>query len=184
MFKQFHKEGFLLTLYFTWHIQYVECLTLFDKSKSYAVYDKWNITTVGRLVLNFKTQSQYSLLLYVDDVSEDEYSENIEHRSRGCYLEISLNKGQVEVIRQTLRASGEFDKQVLLIGEHINNLEWHTLTVTKYIGTLQVSVDNEVARLDFSSSDDIFQINSELYIGGLSEEKTKSSLGFAKFKPR
>ncbi|XP_002159075.2 axotactin isoform X1 [Hydra vulgaris] len=183
MFTLFNKNGYLLILFFIWCIQFFDCITLFDNSKSYAVYDKWNITTVGKLVLNFKTQSQYSLLLYVDDKSEDGL-ENAENNSEGNYLEISLNKGQVEVIKQTVKLSGEIHKQVLSLGENVNNLEWHTLTVTKYIGTLQVSVDNNVALLDFSSNDDKFQINSYLYIGGLSEEKTKSSFGFAKLKPR
>lgn len=169
----------ILLFYYLWR---VSGITLFDKKESYAIFDVWNITTVGQLELKFKTQSRYCLLLYVDDHHFKQYDEPTETKTDGSFLEVTLIKGQLEV---TLQILNKKYKQRIRLGHHLNDLAWHTLRLTKFVGTLQVNIDDETKLITLSKSiADSFYINSRLYIGGLSKTKMERSYGSAKAKPR
>lgn len=152
-----------------------------DKTKSFATYKVWNITLVGKLELNFKTNSKYCMLLYIDNQKYSQHGQPFA-KNDSSYLEVALVKGRIEVI---LQIASTKNKHRLTVGENLNNLKWHTLTITKYDQVLQVQIDERSRMINFK--DNIarkFRIESRLYLGGLSEDKMKSSYGLAKQKPR
>ena len=167
----------------------VNCITLFDKSKSYTIYDVWNITTVGRLELKFKTQSQYCLLLYVDGHDDqnkvNKTLQNERHvRTEGHFLQVALINGELEITQQIISRKQRHKKSIN-IGSELNDLQWHTFKITKFVGTLQVEIDRQMKILSFSKNiGDKFKIKSRLYVGGLSKAKIERSYGTAKFMPR
>lgn len=155
-------------------------ILLFDESKSFAIYDVWNITTVGKLQLEFKTNSKYSTLLYVDNQRNSQFGQY--DKNDESYLEIALIQGRIQVTQQIVNTQ---NKERFLIGENLNNLKWHTLVITKYVESLRVEVDEQSHMISFSESiSKKFRIESKLYIGGLSENKIKFSYGSAKKIPR
>ena len=160
------KEIYIIILYL-FNLCQIECLTLFDKSKSYAVYDIWNITEAGKLELKFKTQCQYCLLLYIDDQSFKLENKRPSSQIKN-YLEVALVKGQIRVTQQILT-----EKYKMFIGFELNNLKWHTLRITKYIETLEVQVDKSTKIIPFPKNfTSKFEIKSRLFLGGLSPDKT------------
>ena len=157
-------------------------ILLFDKSKSYAVYDTWNITRTGQLELNFRTNCRYCLLLYIDNKNEDKTS-SLANNEDENYLELSLTGGKLEL---TLQAVSRSYKKTVIIGQNLNDLKWHSLKLQKYIESLMVDVDNDYSeRLAIPGSvAKRFRINSRLYIGGLAESNLPTSYGSAKLKQR
>ena len=162
------KEIYIIILYL-FNLWQIECLTLLDKSKSYALYDIWNITEAGKLELKFKTQSQYCLLLYIDDQSFKLENKRPSSQVKN-YLEVALIKGQIRVTQQILSKKSKYK---ILIGFDLNDLKWHTLRITKYIETLEVQVDKATRVISFPKTlASKFEIKSRLFLGGLSPDKT------------
>lgn len=165
----------------TTQLQWGSCMTFLDKSRSYAIYDSWDITEAGKLELTFKTQSSYCVILYVDSKSLDgSFSSNrhsgIDSNSGGdgspeneSFLHVALERGTVIV---TLQIASEKNTRVVRIGNDLNNLEWHRLVIAKFVGTLQVEVDDLQSIVNYPNDlDEKFRIESRLYVGGLSEKK-------------
>jgi len=163
------------------HLQVVDCITFFDKSKSYAIYDVWDISKVGKLEMSFKTQSSYCMLLYVDSnmILNGDSSSTVERES---FLQVVLTQGSIIVTQQI---DSEKHTREIHLGEDLNDLEWHKLTITKFVGTLQVEVDR-VMKIVYFPNDvgEKFKISSRMFVGGLSESKQKLALGTVQYMPR
>ena len=157
----------------------VDSMTFFDKSKSYAIYDSWDISKEGKLELSFKTQSSYCMLLYLDSNLIGESSSTAKYES---FLHVVLTQGSIIVTQQI---ESEKHKLEIQLGENLNDLEWHKLTITKYIGTLQVEVDRFMKIVNFPNDIGVkFKINSRMFVGGLSKGKQNLALGTVQYIPR
>ena len=154
-------------------IQWISSMTFLDKSRSYAIYDPWNITEAGKLELIFKTHSSYCVILYVDSkgVNRNIYNNKATstHVEDESFLHVALEQGSL-VLTQQIASSK--NTRIVRIGYDLNDLEWHRLVITKFVGTLQVEVDSLHKIVNYPNDlEKRFQINSRLYIGGLSEKK-------------
>ena len=167
------------------------CITLFDKQKSYAMYEAWDMAQSGKLRLKFRTQCQYCLLLYIDDteLSEDmSLTERRPTRTRreGSYVQIALVKGQLHLL-QNIRSRNGDERHTITMGEELNNLKWHTLTLSTVGHQTHVYLDDHTTSRHVSFKKHIapgFTIRSKLYIGGLSRAKKAASYGRAKIIQR
>lgn len=159
-------------------------MTFLDKSQSYAIYDSWNITEAGKLELTFKTQSSYCVILYVDSRKVDSYGIYDKTNNKGStssgnvkvdhsFLHVALEQGSVVVTQQI---ASQKNTRVVRIGYDLNDLEWHHLVITKFVGTLQVELDSLHKIVNYPNNlEEKFRIESRLYVGGLSEKKLEHS---------
>ena len=158
-------------------------MTFLDKSRSYAIYDSWNITAAGKLELTFKTQSSYCVIMYVDSRKVNSYGSYDRTNNKGStgggvkvdhsFLHVALEQGSVVVTQQI---ASQKNVRIVRIGHDLNDLEWHRLVITKFIGTLQVEVDSLHKIVNYPNDlEEKFIIGSRLYVGGLSEKKLEQN---------
>ncbi|XP_066913033.1 axotactin-like isoform X1 [Clytia hemisphaerica] len=177
----------LLTLILVHQFIVIQSITFLDKSKSYAVYNTWNITEAGKLELSFKTQTSHVMLLYVDSVRTKDTSiggnrHNFHDSKSESFLQVTLINGAIEVTQQI---DSEEHTKVIRIGENLNDLKWHRLVLTKFVGTLQVEVDHYHQIVNYPNEvGQKFHINSRLFVGGLSEQKQLTAFGAISFMSR
>lgn len=159
-------------------IHMIDSMTFLDKSRSYAIYDSWNITSAGKLELTFKTQSSYCVIMYVDSRKVNSYGTYDRTNNKGSassvakdhsFLHVALEQGSVVVTQQI---ASQKNVRVVRIGHDLNDLKWHRLAITKFVGTLQVEVDSLHKIVNYPNDlEEKFTIGSRLYVGGLSEKK-------------
>lgn len=171
-----------MLLLFLTQIRMIDSMTFLDKSRSYAIYDSWNITSVGKLELTFKTQSSYCVIMYLDSRKVNSYGNyDDKNNNKGStsstadhsFLHVSLEQGSVVVTQQI---ASQKNVRVVRIGHDLNDLEWHRLVITKFVGTLQVEVDSLHQIVNYPNDlEEKFKIESRLYVGGLSEKKLEQN---------
>ena len=171
-----------LLLLFLTQIRMIDSMTFLDKSRSYAIYDSWNITSVGKLELTFKTQSSYCVIMYLDSRKVNSYGnyddknnnkDSTSSKADHSFLHVALEQGSMVVTQQI---ASQKNVRVVRIGHDLNDLEWHRLVITKFVGTLQVEVDSLHQIVNYPNDlEDKFKIESRLYVGGLSEKKLEQN---------
>ena len=76
----------------------------------------------------------------------------------------------------TQQIASQKNVRVVRIGHDLNDLEWHRLVITKFLGTLQVEVDSLHQIVNYPNDlEEKFKIESRLYVGGLSEKKLEQN---------
>lgn len=171
-----------MLLLFLTQIRMIDSMTFLDKSRSYAIYDSWNITSVGKLELTFKTQSSYCVIMYLDSRKVNSYGNyDDKNNNKGStsskadhsFLHVALEQGSMVVTQQI---ASQKNVRVVRIGHDLNDLEWHRLVITKFVGTLQVEVDSLHQIVNYPNDlEEKFKIESRLYVGGLSEKKLEQN---------
>ena len=124
----------------------------FTSPDSYAEYPRWILTRDGLAVLSFRASREDGLLLYLDSSG-----------GSGHYLAVWLQGGRV-VVRVEV---GEDDPLEASFGEHLNDLNLHTLKIVHTEREFKFLLNNtEEAALSYNL-ERTFSTQSNVFVGGL-----------------
>lgn len=130
--------------------------TFFDSSNTYIQYRHWVVSERGILIFNFRTFKQNSLLLYTDGGS-----------GSNDFLKLQLINEKLVV--HTNFGSGT---ETFELGEKLSNGVFHSVQINVEAGLLTVYLDQSFSkekRFDNSAADNILQIQTAVFIGGVSK---------------
>ncbi|EDO25389.1 predicted protein, partial [Nematostella vectensis] len=127
----------------------------------YAIFDRWDATTNGTLLFEFKTQKENGFLIYEDDPSGMDF------------IDIFLVDGKV---RMRLHVGQCVLKEAFVHGNFSDN-KWHRVQVFRNFQNTILKVDHHSSKaISCKAKDSSFTVTSALYVGGFPLDISLNSL--------
>ena len=139
---------------------------------SYAKYPRWRTAQDGLAEFSFLTSQADALLFYLDSDNDS-----------GNYLVIWLEGGRLKA--RTKVGTGAGSVLGTTFGEHLNDLNLHTLLIRHYDKQFTFHLDSMdlVGNLTYDQSHLQFQTRSYVYIGGLPSSHVPDYEAAARIEP-
>ena len=141
----------------------VKGYTFVDLKTSYIKYKQWPANRFGTLTFRFKTSSPHGLLLYSDN-SKTKLS------TSQSFIKLQLLKGELEFTVQT--GSEDYkSKKIAMIGKNLNDLKWHEINITRNDRETIILLNKLSEKILINDGEhDELDLNSDIYVGGVSEQ--------------
>ena len=135
----------------------------FNSILAYAMYERWDASTNGTLLFEFKTKKANGILIYEDDPEGMNF------------IDIFLVNGRV---RMRLNI-GQCDLQQEFINGNFSDNKWHRLRVLRAFESTYFKVDNHSSKIIKCGREHTsFSARSSLYVGGIPHDISLNSLAF------
>lgn len=135
----------------------------FNKFTAHAVYERWDASTNGTLLFEFKTKKKNGFLIYEDDPGGMDF------------IDIFLINGR---LRMRLRI-GDCNQQQEFINGNFSDNKWHRVRVYRAFESTHFKVDNHQYKIIKCDAKNVaFKAQSSLYVGGLPVDISLNSLAF------
>lgn len=163
--KQIQKMKTFILIIFIYICKFIDTYTFIDSTTSYVHYNQWNASTNGTLRFKFKTYKKFGLLLYSDNSKSSSLTSNPVRNA----LIIKLVNAQLRVTVQM----GDKDyrsRRSKDIGENLDDLEWHHVTITRFGIETQVTLDKKDGLIINDGQHSSLELNSGLFIGMIADD--------------